>query len=177
MKNDPEQTHRDDGADSHSVTPRQTEGDPTEPMEGEPTSATDSRDEDSSNAALATGDYRLPGVPRHPAVPVIDSILGQEGPKTFGRYQVLGLRGTGSFGAVYLAYDPPLDRQVAVKVPKLRGDSPETEDFLREARKLARLKHPGIVAVYDTGVEGGACYIVSDFVQGESLERWIEGRR
>ena len=59
------------------------------------------------------------------------------------------------------------------------GPCPATEVdlFLEEARRLARLKHPGIVSVYDVGVQDGLCFIVSDFVAGTSLREWLKTRR
>ena len=87
--------------------------------------------------------------------------------------------GGGGFGAVYLCHDAQLDRPVAVKV--LRG-GPEVshagaERFLQEARRLAQLSHPGIVAVHDVGLEGGQVYIVSDFLEGPDLGRWLADNR
>jgi predicted ATPase/class 3 adenylate cyclase len=93
-------------------------------------------------------------------------------PMTFGRYQVRELRGRGGFGEVYVGFDPQLNRQVAIKVPRIKGVEAE-QRFLLEARQLAQLNHPGIVTVYDAGVQGDKFYIVSDFVQGTSLHVWL----
>ena len=82
--------------------------------------------------------------------------------------------GRGGFGAVYMGFDPKLDRIVAIKVPLIRADVQELEDaFLNEARRLAQLRHHGIVAVHDVGVEQGCCYIVSEYLQGQSLNAWL----
>ena len=71
-----------------------------------------------------------------------------------------------------------LDRVVAVKIPrKGQLDREETEKFLREARAAAQLQHPGIVSVHEVGIEGQTVYIVSDFIQGLSLEKWLAGQR
>src|SRR5436853_3813852 len=71
-------------------------------------------------------------------------------PTAFGRYQVRSLLGRGGYGTVYLGYDTQLNREVAIKVPNLRLSSDKVEQqFLREARQLAQLKHPGIVTVFD----------------------------
>jgi serine/threonine protein kinase len=87
--------------------------------------------------------------------------------------------GTGGYGAVYLGHDTQLDRPVAIKV--LRGGSEvrphQAEEFLQEARRLAQLSHPGIVAVHDVGLDGGQIYIVSDFLDGPHLGRWLEDQR
>ena len=93
-------------------------------------------------------------------------------PTTFGRYQVRELRGRGGFGEVFIGFDPQLNRQVAIKVPRLKRADAE-QRFLLEARQLAQLNHPGIVTVYDAGVEEGKFYIVSDYIQGISLRAWL----
>ena len=78
--------------------------------------------------------------------------------------------GAGAFGSVWKARDKELDRTVSVKIPrKGQLDETETEQFLREARSAAQLKHPGIVAVHEVGREDGQVYIVSDFVEGVPL--------
>jgi class 3 adenylate cyclase/tetratricopeptide (TPR) repeat protein len=93
-------------------------------------------------------------------------------PRTFGRYQVRELRGRGGFGKVYVGFDPQLNRQVAIKVPRVKGKE-AGQQFLLEARKVAQLQHPGIVTVYDAGVQEGQFYIVSDYVPGVSLHAWL----
>ena len=83
--------------------------------------------------------------------------------------------GAGGFGSVYLGHDTQLDRSVAIKVLHGGADVPhaEAERFLQEARKLARLSHPGIVTVHDVGLEGGQIYVVSDFLDGPDLGQWL----
>jgi class 3 adenylate cyclase/tetratricopeptide (TPR) repeat protein len=102
-------------------------------------------------------------------------------PAAFGRYRVIGLLGKGSFGTVYAAEDTELKRTVAVKVPHRLMPGKAADYFLQEARRLAQLKHPGIVTVYDVGFEpafeGGRHYIVSDFVTGVSLKEWLRNHR
>jgi class 3 adenylate cyclase/tetratricopeptide (TPR) repeat protein len=97
----------------------------------------------------------------------------------FGRYVVRGSLGRGGFGEVYLGHDTQLDRQVAIKV--MRDESAQApgaeQQSLREARKLAQLRHPGIVAVHDVGVHEGQVYIVSDYVEGVDLGRWSRENR
>jgi serine/threonine protein kinase/predicted ATPase/energy-coupling factor transporter ATP-binding protein EcfA2 len=96
-------------------------------------------------------------------------------PTAFGRYQVGRAVGAGGFGAVYLGHDTQLDRPVAIKVLRGGPDVPQAgaEQFLQEARRLAQLSHPGIVAVHDVGFDGGQAYIVSDFLEGPTLDRWL----
>ena len=100
-------------------------------------------------------------------------------PAAFGRYQVRNALGAGGFGAVYLGHDTQLDRPVAIKVLHGGADVPqaEAERFLQEARRLARLSHPGIVTVHDVGLEGGQVYIVSDYLDGPDLGRWLRENR
>lgn len=100
-----------------------------------------------------------------------------QSPEFFGRYQVLGVLGKGGFGTVHIGLDTQLQRKVAIKVPHRNLAEGETEPFLREARRLAQLKHPGIVTVFDVGVEGGRCYIISDLVDGTSLKDWLRDHR
>ncbi len=90
-------------------------------------------------------------------------------PRTLaGRYRLDDLIAEGGFAQVWQGYDLELHRHVAVKLPKpSRLDS--TEAFLAEARRVAQLKHPGIVPVHDVGREDGTCFIVSEFVEGGSL--------
>lgn len=98
----------------------------------------------------------------------------------FGRYRVAEQLGSGGFGVVYRGYDTQLNREVAIKVPlRERISTPEqAEAFLVEAQNCARLDHPNIVPVYDVArTEDGLCYIVSKFVQGESLEHRLERHR
>jgi hypothetical protein len=101
-------------------------------------------------------------------------------PQTIGRYRVLRLLGQGGFGLVYLAHDEQLNRPVAVKVPHARLVSrPEdARAYLDEARTVANLDHPNIVPVYDVGsTDDFPCYVVSKFIDGESLAARIgQGR-
>jgi WD40 repeat protein/tRNA A-37 threonylcarbamoyl transferase component Bud32 len=96
-----------------------------------------------------------------------DSIRGRR----LGRFELQSTLGTGSFGTVYRARDPQLDRTVAVKVPRAGNlpDSQELDRFLREARSTAQMRHPSIVPVYEVGQVGGLPYLVSDFVDGITL--------
>ena len=98
-------------------------------------------------------------------------------PEAFGRYLVRRELGRGGFGRVYVGWDDRLEREVAIKVP-LRALTPQDEKiFLLEAKRLAGLKHPGVVTVYDVGVQDGRCFIVSDLVQGISLHEWLRHRQ
>ena len=90
-------------------------------------------------------------------------------PKTLlGRYLLDEHIGTGGSSEVWRAYDQELQRTVAVKLPKL-SNVEATDRFLSEARRVARLKHPAIVPVYDVGLEDGRCFIVTEYIDGGSL--------
>src|SRR6202011_2398742 len=98
--------------------------------------------------------------------------------QTSGRYRVEGLVGTGAMGEVYRAYDPVIDRLVAIKVlrPELIGGSGAEqwlERFRREARAAGRRVHPNIVAVWDFGDDNGAPFLAMEFVDGRSLDALI----
>ena len=96
------------------------------------------------------------------------SASGKNFRRTLGRYRLDELVGTGGFGQVWKAFDPELKRVVAIKVP--RPDRLVSADrFLEEAQKVAQLRHPGIVPVYDVGRDGDWCFIVSDYIEGGNL--------
>lgn len=98
-------------------------------------------------------------------------------PRTIvGRFELKNRVGAGAFGTVYHAYDPHLDREVAVKVanPGVLTDPKRVERFLREARAAAQLRHPHIVPVYDAGRDGDDYYIAAAFVEGKPLTDTIE---
>src|SRR5215510_11042929 len=96
-----------------------------------------------------------------------------------GRFEILAILGQGGFGTVYQARDPELDRMVALKVPRagnLAGPQ-ELDRFLREARSVAQLRHPSIVAVHEVGQVDGLPFLVSDFVEGVTLVDRLSTRR
>ncbi|MFY0533205.1 serine/threonine-protein kinase [Nannocystis pusilla] len=99
-------------------------------------------------------------------------------PQQLGRYHVLARLGSGGMGVVYSAYDPDLDRRVAVKLlrPDHRGRDSQIR-LLREAQALARLSHPNVVQVYDTGALGEQVFIAMEFVRGVDLHTWLAGER
>jgi hypothetical protein len=98
--------------------------------------------------------------------------------RSIGRFQLLGAVGQGSFGTVYRAYDPVLDREVALKMPKFIGrEQEQIKRFLTEAKAAARLRHPNIVAVFEAGEADGVDYIATEFVCGEPLSRRLRRER
>jgi len=95
-------------------------------------------------------------------------------PARLGRYLVLHELGRGGMGAVYLAYDPELDRKVAVKLLDAPdADSAQQDRLLREAQAMARLAHPNVATVFDVGVLGGQVYLAMEYVEGETLRAWL----
>jgi serine/threonine protein kinase len=96
-----------------------------------------------------------------------------------GRYLVLSTLGTGGMGVVFAAYDPHLDRKVALKLLRanLRGPSAKEARtrLKREAQAIAQLSHPNVVAVYDVGTtDDGDVYIAMEFVEGDTLTSWLK---
>ena len=94
-----------------------------------------------------------------------------------GRYVVLGLIGRGGMGEVYGAYDPELDRKIALKLFRVKpgnGVSPAEgrQRLLREAQAIARLSHPNVVVVYDVGMFEDKVFIAMEFVDGNTATYW-----
>ena len=91
-------------------------------------------------------------------------------PPTLGRYRLDERVGMGGFGQVWKGYDPELQRRRGSQGAAPDRLSPQqAEIFVEEARKVARLRHPGIVPVHDVGRDGKYCFIVSDFIEGGNL--------
>ena len=95
------------------------------------------------------------------------------------RYIILGLIGKGGMGAVYKAYDPELDRNIALKILSLSPQEGETNSvpqarLMREAQALAKLNHPNVVSVFDVGTHEDGVYIAMEYVEGKTLREWIK---
>jgi eukaryotic-like serine/threonine-protein kinase len=96
------------------------------------------------------------------------------------RYQIEASIGSGGMAEVYRGFDPVLSRTVAIKVlsPQFARDSSFVQRFRREAQAAARLNHPNIVGVYDTGQDDGTQFIVMEFIEGRTLGDFLAlGRR
>ena len=91
---------------------------------------------------------------------------------TVGRYMVLERIGSGGMGVVYAAYDPHLDRRIALKLLKPRTIAPGS-GLLREARLMAAVQHPQVIGVYDVGVVGDQVFIAMEHVPGRTLKAWL----
>jgi WD40 repeat protein/tRNA A-37 threonylcarbamoyl transferase component Bud32 len=96
----------------------------------------------------------------------------------FGRYLILHEIDRGGFSVVYLAFDPTLDRRVALKVarPETMANADFRHRFQREGAIASRLDHPNIVTVHDVGQVGALRYIAMAYVEGKSLAHWLHGR-
>ena len=92
------------------------------------------------------------------------------------RFTLLARVGGGAMGEVYAAYDPRLDRKVAIKLVRQRADRPvrAQRQLLREARVMARVEHANVVRVYDAGTCEGRVYIAMEFVRGTTLRTWLD---
>jgi serine/threonine protein kinase len=88
-----------------------------------------------------------------------------------GPYEIVSLIGAGGMGEVYRARDPRLEREVAIKLisETFATNSSRVRRFEQEARAAGQLNHPNILAVYDVGIHGGAPYIVSELLEGETV--------
>jgi serine/threonine protein kinase len=88
-----------------------------------------------------------------------------------GPYELVGVIGAGGMGTVYRAKDRRLDREVAIKVlpETVAGDPEWLARFQREARALARVSHPNILAIHDLGRDHGVTYVVTELLRGETL--------
>ena len=106
------------------------------------------------------------------ATPPVSLERGQ----AFGRYVVIEKVGAGGMGVVYAAYDPELDRRVALKVVKpghgSRGSARARQRLVREAQAMAQLAHPNVVTIHDVGIAHGRVYLTMEFIEGLTLARW-----
>ncbi len=119
-------------------------------------------------------DTAAPAEDRHFKPPSLSDLA-----RLFPQLEIVSLLGQGGMGAVYKARQPALDRSVALKVLPARNgpESGFAERFNREARALARLSHPNIVAVYDFGRVEGLHYFIMEFVDGVNLRQLERVRR
>ena len=135
-------------------------------------------------ACLASAGSPTPATPPQPDHPTIKSPARPEAPKPqelaehFPHLEILELLGAGGMGYVYKARQRGLDRLVALKLlpPQISRDRNFAERFGREARALARLSHPGIVTIHDSGRAGDLYYFIMEFIDGLSLRQLLHGR-
>jgi formylglycine-generating enzyme required for sulfatase activity/tRNA A-37 threonylcarbamoyl transferase component Bud32 len=96
-----------------------------------------------------------------------------------GRYVVLEHVGSGAMGVVYSAYDPELDRRIAVKLLKVQTASAGNRAparLLREAKAMARLAHPNVIAVHDVGLFDDQVFLAMEFLSGGTLKAWLAAK-
>ncbi|MBA2538808.1 MAG: protein kinase [Deltaproteobacteria bacterium] len=96
-----------------------------------------------------------------------------------GRYLLIEPIGEGGMGVVYAAYDPKLDRRVALKLVRDDQSAGERHQarLLREAHAMAKLSHPNVVPIYDVGTFGGRVFLALELVDGAALDDWIEAAK
>ena len=104
-------------------------------------------------------------------------------PTKIAKYEIKRRIGRGSMGVVYEAYDPFVQRTVAIKIAHYQDNIPETtkqrlrEAFFSEVYSAGKMQHPSVVSVYDAGQEGDMNYIVMEFVDGVTLQEYISGEK
>jgi tetratricopeptide (TPR) repeat protein len=124
-------------------------------------------------------DDTVAGVPERPSgsvAPDLDLEIGAR----IGRYVVSSKLGAGGMGVVLAAYDPELDRKVAIKLVRPgEGLDPEglRARMVREAQAMARLAHPNVLAVYDVGTVGDDVFVAMELVEGTTLGKWLDTKR
>ncbi len=99
---------------------------------------------------------------------------------SLGRYVIISVLGSGGMGVVYGAYDPDLDRRVAIKLLRI-GDGSRTDTYgrgrlIREAQSLAKLAHPNVITVHDVGEHDGRVFVAMEFIGGPTLKTWLDAR-
>jgi formylglycine-generating enzyme required for sulfatase activity/tRNA A-37 threonylcarbamoyl transferase component Bud32 len=108
-----------------------------------------------------------------------DDVLGKG--TSVGRYLVLEQLGAGAMGVVYAAYDPELDRKVALKLLRTqqgRGAdrARRQERLVREAKAIAKLSHPNVVGIFDVGVHDGQVFMAMEYLGGGTLRDWMNAQ-
>lgn len=149
--------------------------DPTKPFPESPKTVIVGRGSDTGQNPrhlAATLDFVPSADPTEPTASASDDRVAKN--ELVGRFRVISILGRGTFGTVYRAFDPLLDREVALKVPRFAPDDREmTERFQREAKAAARLHHPNIVTLYEHGQTDEGPYLVSEFVNGVPLSQML----
>jgi tetratricopeptide (TPR) repeat protein/predicted Ser/Thr protein kinase len=101
-------------------------------------------------------------------------------PERVGRFIPLKVLGQGGMGVVYAAYDPDLDRKVALKLLLATGEGPELENgrirLLREAQAMARVSHPHVIPVFEVGTWDDQVFVAMELLEGGTLKDWLEER-
>jgi serine/threonine protein kinase len=110
-------------------------------------------------------------------VPGTEPIPGLTSGERLGPYEVRDAIGAGGMGEVYVAHDSRLGRDVAIKIlPRSSGGADALARFEREARAVAALSHPNILAIHDVGAEGAVHFVVTELLEGETLRARLAAR-
>ena len=145
------------------------------------TSPADNARRDDEEQVIAHSDGLMPDAPEDPLdearalAKVWQGLFGggTEAPRV-DQYYLLRELGAGAMGVVYSAFDPELQRHVALKLLHAhRGSPKESERMLREARALAKISHPNVVGVHAVGSGPRGAYIAMEYVEGQTLARWL----
>ncbi len=96
--------------------------------------------------------------------------------RSFGRYTMLHRIGQGGMGSVYAAFDPTLDRRVAIKVLHRDLEQRHTRRLWREAQAMAKLSHPNVVQVYEVDEVDDQTYVAMELVEGQTIQQWLQQR-
>ena len=123
------------------------------------------RDDEMARTATAPPSTSQPVKPAQPIGP------------TLGRYRLERELGEGGMGVVHAAFDPDLERRVAVKVLRTGDSSDARQRLLREARAMAKLAHPNVVVVHEVGSANGRDYVAMELVDGHNLAEWLRSER
>jgi formylglycine-generating enzyme required for sulfatase activity/tRNA A-37 threonylcarbamoyl transferase component Bud32 len=101
--------------------------------------------------------------------------------EALGRYIVIERLGAGATGVVYAAYDPELDRKVAIKILRPQADSADEgrrqARFVREGKAIAKLAHPNVVGIFDVGVAEGRAFLAMEYLAGGTLNQWLAAQK
>lgn len=101
-------------------------------------------------------------------------LVGDDVPPRIGRFRVVRRLGRGALGEVFVARDERLDRTVALELWRREAEAPSTRaSFERDAGAMARLSHPNLARVFEIGDLDGAPYVVTEFVDGVTLDAWL----
>lgn len=115
-------------------------------------------------------DTQILGAPERAAAITTPPVVGQ----MIGRYLVIGELGRGGMGLVLRAYDPRLQREVALKILRPdRGGAMAQAALVREAQSMAKLSHPNVVGVYDVEPDGATVVLAMEYVEGSTLTKWL----
>lgn len=137
----------------------------------------DSRPGSAGSDRSSDGSDTAHGVERDDEVTILPRRLVRG--DTVGRYVVLNELGHGGMGVVYAAFDPDLDRKVALKLlrPRLANDEQGRTRLLREAKTLGAVSHRNVVTVFDVGTEDEQVFVAMEFISGRTLRSWVGDAR